>query len=179
MPALEAGENAAVPESVGAVGEALEDARVRSLLRAHRRAFGFRLQIVVVAVDRLEVLHRRQDHIGPEAAREPDQDAGAPAGAERGRLLPLLGDFPGPEARMGLLDFREATVDIGQLGPCLDAGERAVKRGAVDLALQIAAVARQVGGFHAAFAACARTSRSKASARLTLSRFIIRSPWPA
>src|SRR5712692_180823 len=39
------------------VGEALEDARVRSLLGAHRRAFGFRLQIVMVAVDRLEVLH--------------------------------------------------------------------------------------------------------------------------
>src|SRR6266568_2152159 len=137
------------------------------------------LQIVVVAVDRLEVLHRRQNQLGPKAAREPDQDASAPVGVERRRLFPLLGDLPGPEARMGLLDFGEATVDIGQLGFWLDAGERAVKRGAVDLALQIVAVARQVGGFHAAFAACARTSRSKASARFTLSRFIIRSPWPA
>ena len=89
---------------------------------------------------------KRVDHgqheLRPEAAREPGERARAPAGAAPARAgAPSGSSRPRQNSRMRLLDRGEAAIDLLELRIVFGLGERAVERRAVDLALEVAAIA--------------------------------------
>ena len=126
------------------LGCRLDDPCMRAL--GLRQALRDRLGLCVVdmAVAALEAVNERQQNAGAEAPREPDQNPRPQPGARRPIGRAEAGQPVAPELGMHLLDRREPAIDFFQLRVGLVLGHRAVKRGAVDLALEIVAIARNV-----------------------------------
>ncbi|MOA23398.1 hypothetical protein D3C78_1440170 [compost metagenome] len=118
---------------------------MRAFLAGHAGIAGFRLLVVLAAVDLLQRGGGADHPVRAEQAGDADQHAGTPTRAQLGGGGAELLELRPPEARMALLDAGQAAVQLAQLGPALALGEGAVQRGAVDLALQVAAVAFEVG----------------------------------
>ena len=99
------------------------------------------LHIVLADIALLEGVDGRQHELRPEAARQPGQRPGAPAEPQPPGMDADAVELLAPEFSMRLLDRGEPAVDFLQARVALHVGQRTVERGAVDLALQIGAVA--------------------------------------
>ncbi|MNZ93892.1 hypothetical protein D3C78_1129840 [compost metagenome] len=116
-----------------------------ALLAGHAGITGLRLVVVLAAVDLLQRGGGADHPVRAEQAGDADQQAGAPAGRQLRRCRVNVAELLAPEAGMALLDAGQAAVQLAQLGPALALGEGAVQCGAVDLALQVAPVAFEMG----------------------------------
>src|SRR6266436_1375610 len=100
----------------------------------------------------LERIDGRQYESRAEAAGEPSERAGPKAGTQLRHPLIDCGDVVLPVLGMGLLDRRQAPIDLGQLRVLFGLRQGSVECGAVDLTLQISDVASSwvVFGHHGA-----------------------------
>ena len=141
MPALQARQRSATERAWRARSQRLDDARMRPFGGRQPAGDSFGLRIVSAAVQMLERIDRRQHESRAEAPREPSERAGPETGAQlrhavidrRDVVLPVLG--------VGLLDRRQAPIDLRQLRVLLGLRQGPVEGGAVDLALKIGRVA--------------------------------------
>src|SRR5262249_19571166 len=101
----------------------------------------FRLLVVLPAVSLLEIADGREHELRAEATSEPGEHAGPPARLKLADICADAAELIAPELRMGFFHRREAAIDLAQMRILLRLGERAIKGGAVDFALEIGPVA--------------------------------------
>ncbi len=141
MPALELGERAARQPARHRRLGGLDDARMRTLGSGQPGGHRFGLFVVLGNVAAFQLVDDGQDELWSEAACDPGEHPRAPADDAAGGSGAEAIEPAAPEQRMRLLDRGEAAIDLLELRLGLGLGERPIERGAVDLALEIAAIA--------------------------------------
>src|SRR6185437_5970853 len=128
-------------QSAGGRGlDRLDNSRMRALGGGQPAGDRLGLGVVLSAVALLECVDRRQYELRSEAARQPSQSARPPPQAQAPGMRADAVELLAPEFGMAFLDRGEPAVDVLQPRVGFRVGERAVERGAVDLALQIGAI---------------------------------------
>src|ERR1700680_469647 len=141
MPALQPRDRRAVERTRRRRRQCLDDAGVRALSRGQPAGDGFRLRVVGAAVQLLERVDARQYEGRTEAARQPGEPPRPKARPQARHALADGPDLAFPELGMRLFNCAGASINLRELWVLLGLRQRSVKRGAVDLALQIGLVA--------------------------------------
>src|SRR5207237_6563488 len=141
MPALQPRDRRAAKGARGRRRQRLDDAGVRALGGRQPAGDGFRLSVIRAAVHLLERVDARQYESRAETARQPGKRARPEARPQARHALPHRADLAFPELGMCVLDRREASINLRQFRVLLGLRQRAVKRRAVDLSLQVGPVA--------------------------------------
>src|SRR5512142_2828968 len=100
----------------------------------------FGLIVIHAAILALDRRDHRQHQRRTEAARQPGEDSRAQTGAIAVSAFSDLRELLAPERGVLFLDRSEAMIDLPHLRGLFAFAKRAIERGAVELALQIAAV---------------------------------------
>jgi len=140
MSSLESGDRAALQTRFSA-GDGLHDACVRSLRRRQPAGHCLGLGVVLCAVAAFQRVQGGKNESRPKSASEPGKGSRTKVGSKPRDPGAETTKLRAPKLRMRLLEGGEAAIDICKVRIALCRCERLVEACAVDLALQVRAVA--------------------------------------